>query len=75
VPPQFVGCGGAPADPDPRGAAIGVGEHGDVGDQGAQQPFAVLLLVMNTRQSPGRSAVSFSNSDHPGNSGSVVPGR
>ena len=27
--------------PDPRGAAIGVEEHGDVGHQGAQQPFAV----------------------------------
>jgi len=61
--------------PDPRGAAIGVEEHGDVGHQGAQQPFAVLLLVMGARRSPRRSAVSFSNSDHPGNSGSDVPGR
>ena len=61
--------------PELRGAAIGVEEHGDVGHQGAQQPFGSLLLVMDARQSQGRSAVSFSNSDHPGNSGSVVPGR
>ena len=61
--------------PDPRGAAIGVEEHGDVGHQGAQQPFAVLVAGDGSRRSPGRSAVSFSNSDHPGDSGSVVPGR
>jgi hypothetical protein len=58
-----------------RAPRSGVEEEGDVGHQGAQQPFAVLLLVMDAHQSPGRSAVSFSNSDHPGNSGSDVPGR
>jgi hypothetical protein len=52
----------------------GVEEQGDVGHQGAKQPFGSLLLVMDARQSPGRSAGSFSNSDHPGNSGSVVTG-
>ncbi len=38
---EFVGGAGVPADPDPCFAAVGLGQHGDVGDQGAQQPFAV----------------------------------
>jgi hypothetical protein len=38
---KLVGGADVPADPDPYFAAIGLGQHGDVGDQGAQQPFAV----------------------------------
>src|SRR5438128_1586390 len=38
---ELVGGAGVPADPDPYFAAVGAGEQGDVGDQGAQQPFAV----------------------------------
>src|ERR1039457_1967484 len=38
---ELVGGTGVPADPDPYFAAVRLGEQGDVGDQGAQQPFAV----------------------------------
>ena len=38
---ELVGGAGVPADPDPYFVAVVLGEHGDVGDQGAQQPFAV----------------------------------
>ena len=38
---DLVGGAGVPADPDPDLGPVGLGEHGDVGDQGAQQPFAV----------------------------------
>src|ERR1019366_3941448 len=40
---ELVGGAGVPADPDPYLGAVGLGEQGDVGDQGAQQPFAVLV--------------------------------
>ena len=40
---EFVGGAGVPADPDPDLGPVGLGQHGDVGDQGAQQPFAVLV--------------------------------
>ena len=39
---KFVGGAGVPADPDAHLAGSLLGEQGDVGDQGAQQPFAVL---------------------------------
>src|SRR6516225_4192046 len=38
---ELVGGAGVPADPDPCFAVVGAGQHGDIGDQGAQQPFAV----------------------------------
>src|ERR1017187_9907914 len=38
---ELAGGAGVPADPDPYFAAVRLGEQGDVGDQGAQQPFAV----------------------------------
>ena len=38
---ELVGGAGVPADPDPCLAVVGAGQHGDVGDQGAQQAFAV----------------------------------
>src|ERR1019366_2043068 len=37
-----VSSSAVPADPDPSFAAVGFGQQGDVGDQGAQQPLAVL---------------------------------
>src|SRR6266566_5220206 len=40
---KFVGGAGVPADPDAHLAGLLLGEQGDVGDQGAQQPFAVLV--------------------------------
>src|SRR5260370_1214581 len=40
-PAAAGGGAGVPADPDPYFAAVRRGEQGDVGDQGAQQPFAV----------------------------------
>src|SRR4029077_16645866 len=40
---QFVGGAGVPADPDPRLGGVGFGQQRDIGDQGAQQPFAVLV--------------------------------
>src|ERR1019366_4017736 len=39
---ELVGGAGVPADPDPYFAAVRFGQQGDVGDQGAQQPLAVL---------------------------------
>ena len=39
---QFVGGAGVPADPDPHFGLLGFGQQGDVGDQRAQQPLAVL---------------------------------
>src|SRR6266566_3043511 len=39
---QLVGGAGVPADPDPDFGLVGFGQQGDVGDQGAQQPFAVF---------------------------------
>src|SRR5215472_17545447 len=39
---EYVGGAGVPADPDPHFAAVGLGQQVDVGDQGAQQPLAVL---------------------------------
>ena len=39
---ELVGGAGVPADPDPDFAAVGFGQQGDIGDQGAQQPLAVL---------------------------------
>src|SRR3954451_24939081 len=38
---DLVGGAGVPADPDPDSGSVGLREQGDVGDQGAQQPFAV----------------------------------
>src|ERR1700756_4716900 len=40
---DVVGGAGVPADPDPHLADVGFGEQGDVGDEGAQQPFTVLV--------------------------------
>jgi len=40
--------------PELRGAAIGVEEHGDVGHQGAQQPFAVLVAGDGRAPEPGQ---------------------
>jgi hypothetical protein len=40
---HLVGGAGLPADPDADLVAVGLGEQGDVADQRAQQPFAVLL--------------------------------
>ena len=40
--PELVGGAGVPADPDPGYAGVGLREQGDVGDEGAQQPFAVF---------------------------------
>jgi hypothetical protein len=34
---------GVPADPDPDLVAVGLGEQRDVGDQRAEQAFAVLV--------------------------------
>ena len=38
---ELVGGAGVPADPDPDLGPVGLGQQGDVGDQGAQQPLAV----------------------------------
>src|ERR1019366_1481850 len=40
---ELVGGAGVPADPDPYPGLVGLGQQGDVGDQGAQQPLAVLV--------------------------------
>jgi hypothetical protein len=45
-----------PTDPA-RFPPIRCGEQGDVGDQGAQQAFRSLLLVLGSDHSRGRSAV------------------
>src|SRR5271169_7219271 len=39
---EFVDGAGVPADPDPYFAPVGLRQHRDIGDQGAQQPLAVL---------------------------------
>ena len=41
VDDELVGGAGVPADPDPDLGPVGLGQQGDVGDQGAQQPLAV----------------------------------
>src|SRR4029077_2518390 len=38
---ELVGGAGVPADPDPCRAAVGAGQHGDVGDQGGGRGLGV----------------------------------
>ena len=38
---DLVGGAGVPADPDACLGEVGFGQQGDIGDEGAQQPFAV----------------------------------
>lgn len=52
--PELVGGAGVPADPDPGYAGVGLGEQGDVGDEGAQQPFAVTRLGVGVVPEPGQ---------------------
>jgi hypothetical protein len=41
VEDELVSGAGVPADPDPGLGPVGLGQQGDVGDQGAQKPLAV----------------------------------
>src|SRR4029077_9015131 len=56
---ELVGGAGVPADPDPCLAAVGAGQHGDVGDQGAQQAFAVPGAGGGRVPEPGQVSGEF----------------
>jgi hypothetical protein len=51
---QLVGGAGVPADPDPDLGLVGLGQRGDIGDQGAQQPLAVLVAGGGGIPQPGQ---------------------
>jgi hypothetical protein len=53
IHPEFIGCPCVPTDTDPGLAMVGFGERGDVGDHGAQQPFAVLVAGGGRVPEPG----------------------
>jgi hypothetical protein len=60
-----------PAHPDPHGLRVGFGQPGDVGDQGAQQAFAVAGMA-SACQSRGRSAASDRSESVAGSGGLVA---
>src|SRR6266542_2769174 len=57
--PELVGGAGVPADPDPDLGLVGFGQYGDVGDQGAQQPLAVLAAGGRGVPQPGQVGGEF----------------
>ena len=62
---KYVGGAGVPADPDPDLGLVGLGEQGDVGDQGAEQPFAVPGAGSRAR-STGRAGQQRVSPGRPG---------
>jgi hypothetical protein len=56
---KLVGGAGVPADPDPGPGLVGFGQQGDVGDQGAQQPLAVVAAGGGIVPEPGQVAGEF----------------
>jgi len=63
---HLVGGAGVPADPDAGLGQVGLGEQGDVGDEGPQQPLAV----------PGRGGRRVPQARHVGGEGlELGPGR
>jgi len=55
-----------PADPDPDYAAVRLRGQGDVGDQGAQQPLAVLVAGGRGVPEPGEVGGEFLQLDGAG---------